>query len=163
VLAAYLSGMSGPLFRELRDQQSLAYTVQAGYDQGLNIGSFRFYIATDPSKVAAAWSGFQDIIQRVRTENINPEELEGAKRYLTGTAKINRQTVSSRTGLALMNSLYGLGLDYEERHLADIEKVTAEEVRAAAEQFLAPERGLLAILGPAALGPWAPDPIAGGR
>jgi len=147
VLAAYLSGMSGPLFQELRDQQSLAYTVQAGYDQGLNIGSFRFYIATDPSKVGAAWAGFQDIIRRVRKENINQEELEGAKRYLTGTAKINRQTVSSRTGLALMNSLYGLGLDYEDRHLEDIGKVTVEEVRAAAEKFLDPERGLLAVLG----------------
>jgi hypothetical protein len=31
--------------------------------------------------------------------------LEGTKRYLTGTAKISRQTVSSRAGRALMNSL----------------------------------------------------------
>jgi zinc protease len=139
--------MSGPLFRELRDQQSLAYTVQAWYEQGLNTGSFRFYIATDPLKVGAAWAGFQDIVQKVRGGTIGPEELEGAKRYLTGTAKISRQTVSSRTGEALMNSLYGLGLDYEERRLADIEKVTAAEVLAAAGRFLAPERGLLAVLG----------------
>ena len=147
LLAAYLSGMSGPLFRELRGQQSLAYTVMAGYEPGLNTGAFRFYIATDPSKVGAAWAGIQDIIQRVRTEAINPDDLEGTKRYLTGTAKINRQTVSSRTGLALVNSLYGLGLDYDEEHLAAIEKVTAEEVLAAAGRFLAPERGLLAVLG----------------
>ena len=149
VLAAYLAGMSGPLFRELRDQKSLAYTVHAGYEPGLNIGAFRFYIATDPSKVETAWTGIGDIIQRVRTEAISPEDLEGAKRYLTGTAKINRQTVSSRAGLALVNSLYGLGLDYDERHLEKIEKVTAEEVRAAAEHFLAPNRGFLAILGQA--------------
>jgi len=147
VLAAYLSGMSGPLFRELRDQQSLAYTVQAWYEPGLSTGAFRFYIATDPSKVGAAWAGFQGIIQKVRAETISPEELEGARRYLVGTTKISRQTVSSRTGQALLDSLYGLGLDHGERHLAEIEKVTAEEVRAAAERFLAPDRGLLAVLG----------------
>ncbi|MDR2725583.1 MAG: insulinase family protein [Candidatus Adiutrix sp.] len=147
VLAAYLSGMSGPLFRELRDQQSLAYTVQALHEPGLSIGAFRFYIATDPSKVGAAWAGFQDIIGKVRAGTINPEELEGAKRYLVGAAKIGRQTVSSRTGQALLNSLYGLGLDHEEKHLAEIEKVTASEVRAAAGRFLAPDRGLLAVLG----------------
>ena len=139
--------MSGPLFRELRDQQSLAYTVHAGYEPGLNAGSFRFYIATDPSKVEAARAGFQGLIQRFRAEAISPEELEGAKRYLTGTAKISRQTVSSRTGLVLLNTLYDLGLDHDERHLAAIEKVTAEEVREAAERFLAPDKGLMAILG----------------
>lgn len=149
VLAAYLSGMSGPLFRELRDQQSLAYTVQCGYNPGLNIGSFNFYIATDPKKVEAALSGFDGIIKRTRENPISREELEGAKRYIIGTTKIRLQTVSSRTGQAISNSLYGLGLDYEEKRLADIEKVTAEDVRNAAAKYLQKDHGVLAILGQA--------------
>jgi zinc protease len=152
VLAAYLSGMSGPLFRELRDRQSLAYTVQAGYNPGLNIGSFSFYIATDPQKVNAALAGFKDIIQRIREKDIEPEELEGAKRYLAGTTKIRLQTVSSRTTQAILDSLYGLGLDYEKQRIEAIGRVTAEEVRRAAAEYLAPDRGLLAVLGQTASG-----------
>lgn len=147
VLAAYLSGMSGPLFRELRDQKSLAYTVQCSYNPGLNIGSFSFYIATDPQKVTAALEGFEDIIKRTREKLITDKDLEGTKRYLVGTTKIRAQTVSSRTGQALLNTLYGLGLDYEAEQLAAIEKVTAEEVRAVAAKYLQPQNGVLTILG----------------
>lgn len=147
VLAAYLSGMSGPLFRELRDQQSLAYTVQCGYNPGLNIGSFSFYIATDPTKVKAALSGFNDIINRTRENRISAEDLEGAKRFIIGTTKIRLQTVSSQAGQAILNSLYGLGLDYEEKRLAAIEKISAEDVRKTADKYLRPEHGVLAVLG----------------
>lgn len=147
VLAAYLSGMSGPLFRELRDQQSLAYTVQCGYNPGLNVGSFNFYIATDPAKVKAALTGVNDIISRTRENRISAQDLEGTKRYIIGTTKIRLQTVSSQAGQAILNSLYGLGLDYEEKRLAAIEKVSAEEVRKAADKYLRPEHGVLAVLG----------------
>ncbi|MDR1044303.1 MAG: insulinase family protein [Candidatus Adiutrix sp.] len=147
VLAAYLSGMSGPLFRELRDRQSLAYTVQCGYNPGLAVGSFTFYIASDPTKVEAALKGFNEIIERTRNQALSGEELEGAKRYLVGSTKIRLQTVSSRSGQAILNSLYGLGLDYEDQRLKAIEKVTAEEVRAAAAKYLNPDRGVLSVLG----------------
>ena len=147
VLAAYLSGMSGPLFRELRDQQSLAYTVQCGFNPGLGIGSFSFYIATDPAKVEAALQGFEGIIKRTREQAISQEDLDGAKRYIIGTTKIRLQTVSSRAGQAILNSLYGLGLDYEEKRLADIEKVSVEDIKRVAAKYLHPEHGVLAILG----------------
>ncbi|UQZ90672.1 hypothetical protein C4J81_16255 [Deltaproteobacteria bacterium Smac51] len=147
VLAAYLSGMSGPLFRELRDQQSLAYTVHCGYNPGLSIGSFSFYIATDPKKVDQAMAGFNNIIERTRTTPISDEELDGAKRYIIGTTKIRLQTVSSRAGQALLNTLYGLGLDYDEKRLAAIEKVTAQEVMEVAARHLRPQNEVLAVLG----------------
>jgi zinc protease len=147
VLAAYLSGMSGPLFRELRDQQSLAYTVHCGYSPGLGTGSFSFYIATDPQKVEKAMAGFKDIIERVRTGLISAEELDGAKRYISGSTKIRLQTVSSRAGQAILNSLYGLGLDYEEKRLAAIENISARDVREAAARYLTAQGEVLAVIG----------------
>ncbi|MDR2827508.1 MAG: insulinase family protein [Candidatus Adiutrix intracellularis] len=147
VLTAYLSGMSGPLFRELRDQQSLAYTVQCSYNPGLGIGAFTFYIATDPQKVKAALAGFKDIIERIKKVPISTKDLEGAKRYLAGTTKIRLQTISSRASQIIMNSLYDLGLDYEERHLAAIVKVTAEDVQKVATKYLDQDRAVLAIIG----------------
>jgi zinc protease len=147
VLAAYLSGMSGPLFRELRDQQSLAYTVQCGYNPGLKVGSFSFYIASDPQKVTAALAGFDDIIKRIQARPISPEDLEGTKRYIIGATKIRFQTVSGRAGQAILNCLYGLGLDYEDKRLAAIAQVTAEDVRLAAVKYLQKDSGVLVILG----------------
>lgn len=147
VLSAYLSGMSGPLFRELRDQQSLAYTVQCGFNPALGIGSFSFYIATDPNKTDAALNGLEEIIKRSREQLISREELDGAKRYINGATKIRLQTVSSRASQATLYSLYGLGLDYDEKRLEAIEKVTAEDVRRVAAKYLQAQSEVRAVLG----------------
>ena len=57
VLGGILGGQGGRLFVELRDRQSLAYSVSAYSSCGLDAGTFAFYIATSPNKVAQAVEG----------------------------------------------------------------------------------------------------------
>ncbi|MGL4207799.1 MAG: hypothetical protein ACRCTY_00270, partial [Candidatus Adiutrix sp.] len=102
----------------------------------------------DPTKVDEALAGFNEIIAKVRQNEISAEELEGAKRYISGITKIRLQTVASRAGQTLFNTLYGLGLDYETQRLAAIEKITAQEVMKAAFKYLNPNHSVLAQLGP---------------
>ena len=147
VLSAYLSGMAGPLFRELRDQKSLAYTVMSSYNPGLEVGAFSFYIATDPKKVDEALAGFNGIIEKIKTQKISEEELAGTKRFLSGSIKQRNQTIANRATQALLNDLYHLGIDFDEKHLAAIEKVTAEDVLKMAQKYLSMENGALAMLG----------------
>jgi zinc protease len=54
VLQNYASGMGGRLFDELRDKQSLAYTVMLRHQQGLANGSLLAYIATSPENEGRA-------------------------------------------------------------------------------------------------------------
>ncbi|MDH3393517.1 MAG: insulinase family protein, partial [Desulfobulbaceae bacterium] len=50
ILDTALSGQSGRLFTQLRDKQSLAYSLSSFALQGLDTGSFGIYIGTSPDK-----------------------------------------------------------------------------------------------------------------
>jgi predicted Zn-dependent peptidase len=147
VLDSYLSGMGGPLFNELRNKQSLAYAVMSSYGAGLNVGAFMFYIATDPQKTEQALVGLNTLIEQVRTEKLTNEAVSQAIKYLTGQQKINFQTLGKQSEEALYNSLYGLGLDYKEKHLNQIKAVTAEDIFRVAQKYLDPKQSVLAIVG----------------
>ncbi|MDR1083616.1 MAG: insulinase family protein [Deltaproteobacteria bacterium] len=147
VLSAHLSGMGGILFTRLRDQQSLAYVVSSGYNPGLLVGTFYFYIATDPQKTGQATAGILDIIDETKANVISGEELAGAKRYLVGIKKITRQTLSHRVDESVFNKLLGLGLDFDARYLKAIEAVTAADLQRVARKYLDLDRAFFGAAG----------------
>jgi zinc protease len=147
VLDSYLSGLGGLLFNELRNKQSLAYTVASSYNPGLKVGAFNFYIATDPQKTGQATSGILNIIDTLRTAPLTEEQVQGAIRYLMGQKVIMRQTLSFRSDEFVFSVLYNLGEDYDERHLAEIEAVTAQDILRVAQKYLVPGSGVLSVVG----------------
>jgi zinc protease len=147
VLESHLSGMGGLLFNELRNKRSLAYTVFSMYQSGLNSSYNAMYIATDPQKSAEAVSGLLEIIELVRTQPLTDEEVGQAISYFVGQKKVNSQRLSSRSEEALLNSLYGLGLDYAEEQIKRVEAVTAADVLRVAQTYFTPETSVLAVVG----------------
>lgn len=150
VLDAYFSGMGGALFSELRDRQSLAYTVTSIYTPGLNgVGGFTFYIACDPRKKERALAGMNAIIAEVRAAPPSVEAADRAKRYVLGLKKIGRQTLGAKANQALFDDLYQLGPDSESRLEAAISRVKPEDLQRAALKYLSPERAVTVEIGPA--------------
>jgi zinc protease len=147
VLNAYLSGMGGVLFQELRDRQSLAYVVASGYNPGLKIGTFFFYIATDPAKAPQAVSGALEILGQTRAAEIDPKDLAAAKSYILGANKIAKQTLNRRVEESVFNQLLGLGLDFESRHEEAIKAVTAADLLRVAKKHLDPGQAFFAAAG----------------
>jgi zinc protease len=148
VLDSHLSGMGGVLFNELRNKQSLAYVVYSSYSPGLDAGGFMFYIASDPQKTEQALAGLEEVVAGVRANKLTEEETAQAVRYLTGQYKIMFQTLDKRADDVLYNSLYGLGLDYREKHLERIAAVTPDDILRVAKKYLAPEGSVVAVVGP---------------
>jgi zinc protease len=136
VLDAVLSGLGGRLFSELRDQQSLAYSVTSVNRAALDPGLFAIYMATKPDKRQAAIDGIREQIRRIRDEAIPEEEIERAKNYIIGAYEVGLQTNAAQAAAMAFNERYGLGyaeyLEYPER----IKEVTAKRVRRAAEKYL---------------------------
>ncbi|MDR0549701.1 MAG: insulinase family protein [Deltaproteobacteria bacterium] len=147
VLNAYLSGMGGVLFRELRDKQSLAYLVTSGFNPGLKTGVFYFYIATDPQKTSQALEGILGVVERLKVQPIAEEELTGAKRFIAGVKKISLQTLSRRVDESVFNKLLGLGLDFDQKYLQAIMDVTPADVRRVAQKYLRVEEAFLGAAG----------------
>jgi zinc protease len=146
VLNAVLAGQSGRLFKELRDKESLAYSVFSFVAPGIDPGYIAFGIGVDPARESEAVSGFLEQIRRVRGEYITDEELERAKMFLVGSHMIRLQTLQSRADEVFFPALYGQDLDHALAFDKRIRSVTAWQVRQAALKYLDPENYTIAVV-----------------
>jgi zinc protease len=150
VLSSVLSGQGGRLFVELRDRRSLAYSVSSFSVEGIDPGYFGVYMGTSPDKVKEALAGIGVELSKLLASRLPDEEIERAKRYLTGSHAIGLQKNSARAAMIAYDEAYGIGADAYLRYDEHIEAVTAEMVLQAARELLVPQRGTLAIIGPKA-------------
>jgi len=148
VLDTILSGQGGRLFRKLRDQEGLAYTVTSFSRVGLDPGYFGTYIATSPRNLQRAIEGLQRELERVSRQEVTREELERAKRYIVGTYEIGLQTHAAQAMTMALDERYGLGFDYGKRYIQRIQKVTAEDVLRVAKAYIDLDRYVLVVVGP---------------
>jgi zinc protease len=135
LISQMLAGQGGRLFLELRDRQSLAYTVSASNVEGLAPGYFSIYIATAPEKIERARAGIFEEIDRLVTEAPSIEELQHAIRFGTGSFAIDSQRSHSRAAHIALDSIYGLGPDHSESYPEAIAGVTPEDILRVAQRI----------------------------
>lgn len=128
LISQMLAGQGGRLFLELRDRQSLAYTVSASNVEGLAPGHFTFYIATAPEKLERARRGILDEIDLLVKQEPDPESLGRAIRFGTGSFAISSQRSHSRAAHIALDSIYGLGPDFSEDYTRALRQVTPADV-----------------------------------
>ncbi len=148
VLSNVLSGMGGRLFTELRDKQSLAYTVTSFTQAGVDPGYFAVYIACSPEKLAQGREGILAELARIREERVPEEELARTKRNLIGSFEIDLQTNGAMAGTLLFDELYRNDYDAYRRYAEAIEKVSAADVQRIARKYLGLNRYAAAVVRP---------------
>jgi len=134
LIAGVASGLGGRFFDELRDRQSLAYTVSAFASERRLAGMFISYIATSPEKEEVARRGLLAEFAALRERPVSDEELERAKAYAIGTNAIAQQSGASVLGDMLDAWLLGSGLSELDEYDAMVRGVTAEQMRKVAER-----------------------------
>ena len=95
-----------------------------------------FYIATDPDKVPQALAGFRKAAADIGTSPLPAGELTRAKNLLSGEYYQDRQSLNSRSGEAASALVQGYERDMELKLVERAQKVSAEDVRAAAAAVL---------------------------
>jgi zinc protease len=140
LIAGVASGLGGRFFEELRDRQSLAYTVHAMAVERALAGMFIGYIATTPDKEDVARAGLLREFAMLAERGVTREELERAQAYAVGTHAISRQSGATLLGEMLDAWLVGRGLSELARHDDRIRAVTLADVRRVAEHYLDPAR-----------------------
>ena len=135
LISQMLAGQGGRLFLELRDRQSLAYTVAATNIEGLAPGYFSLYIATAPEKLDRARAGIFEEIDRLVSVAPSAQELQHAIRYGPGSFAISSQRSHSRAAHIALDSVYGLGPDHTEAYPAAIAQVTPEDILRVAQRI----------------------------
>ncbi|HEV7704446.1 MAG TPA: pitrilysin family protein, partial [Gemmatimonadaceae bacterium] len=135
LLAGVASGLGGRFFDQLRDKQSLAYTVSAFTAEWRNAGMFISYIATSPEKEEIARAGLLSEFAKLREAPVTEAELAQAKEYAVGTHAIRSQSGGALLGELIDAWLFGRGLAEIDEHDARIRRVTASEMQQLANRY----------------------------
>lgn len=146
-----LAGAGGRLFTELRDKQSLAYSVSSGRMEGYrDPGYFVVYIGCEPAKTNQAVDGIKSELQKMIDAPVSDAELEQAKAYLAGSYVIGLQSYSSQAQTMMFSERYGLGYDEYTKYVDNIRSVTKEDVQRIAREYFTLDRYVLSVVGPEA-------------
>jgi zinc protease len=138
--ATIASGLGGRFFDELRDRQSLAYTVHAYTNEHQLAGMFLAYIATSPEKEEIARNGLLAEFEKLRNAAVTDEELSRAKKYTLGAHAIRQESGAAVLGDILDAWMFGSGLAELDEFEDSISAVTPADIQDLAREFFDPAR-----------------------
>jgi zinc protease len=140
LIATIASGLGGRFFDELRDRQSLAYTVHAFGAERQQAGLFVAYIATSPAKEGLARDGLLREFARLCETPVSEAEITRAKSYAIGTHAIRQESGAAVMGDVLDAWQFGHDLGELTRFEECVGAVTAERILDVARKYFDPMR-----------------------
>jgi zinc protease len=140
------SGLGGRFFDELRDRQSLAYTVHAGASEKRLGGIFVSYIATSPEKEEVARAGLLAEFAKLREHGVSDDEIARAKEYTIGAHAISQELSATLLSEMLDAWMFGAGLEEILEYDTRVRAVTADQMRELAERYFDPQRRVEGIV-----------------
>jgi len=148
VLAVLLgSGRSSRLFQQVREKSGLVHHVDAWtYSPGLP-GLFGVSAVVDGDQFEPARAALLAEVEKVKTNLVSGEELQKAVKQFISATLAARKTMEGQAQSLGGNWLSANDLNFSERYLAAVKRVTAAEIQRVARQYLTPEnRTLYALL-----------------
>jgi zinc protease len=135
-------GESSILVEEIRDKLQLCSAIGCGDDTPAYVqGSFQIDMQLDADKIAAAETAVLARIEKIRTEGIEQDRLDRAKAQMK-MARLQALQTSQDVAASLATDYMSTGdAHFSDQYVDHIAAVTAEQVKAAANEFL--DRGKL--------------------
>ena len=140
-------GMSSRLFRTLRDEEGLAYSVGSAYPTRRGAGRIVLHIGTAPQNVVAAEAGLRREVERLAGEPVPQDELERTKAYLSGSFVLDRRTNGRQSFYLAFYEAMGVGAEYVMQYPSLLEAVVATDVLRVARRHLV--EPAVVVVGPA--------------
>ncbi|HEX6946383.1 MAG TPA: pitrilysin family protein [Acidimicrobiia bacterium] len=141
-------GMSSRLFREIREERGLAYSVYSFRLSYADAGAWGVYVGTTPSQTDTCLDLVQAELAKVVAEGITEEELERAKGSMRGGIALSMEDPNSRMIRLGRDELTGLPhLSVDER-IARLEAVDLADVKAVAADLYGSDVRTLGAVGP---------------
>jgi predicted Zn-dependent peptidase len=122
------SRMTSRLFIELREKLGFAYEVGSMYPLRREKSYLAIYVGFDKENMNLVLKKIAEILKDFCTTEVSDEELTNTKMYVKGLYVMDRQTVSKVSYHCGWCEIVGLGYDYGDKHLEDLEKVTTKNI-----------------------------------
>ena len=146
VMVDAFSRESGVLFRSIREKKGLSYATGAFQVQGMDPGYILAYAFSSRENIGRVKDIILAEIESFIKTGISGEELKKSKNHLKAMQQMELVANSSFIFAASLDELYGLGYMNYKDYNKNIESVTAENVKKAAQKLLTLDRCAIVIL-----------------
>ena len=146
-------GFTARLTEEVREKRGLTYSVYSTFSPGLHAGAFTMGLQTRPDQAQQALDLVREVLARYVADGPTEKELRAAKDNLIGGFALridsNRKLLDNLSNIAWNR----LPLDYLDTWTAQVERITAADIRAAFARNLQPQKMATVVLGAKATSP----------
>jgi zinc protease len=153
-MAAYIlnyiiggGGFSSTLMQEVREKRGLAYSVYTYLYPLDRAALFLGGVATKNEAVSQSINVIRDELTRIAASGPTADELENAKRYLTGSYALRFDSSVKIANTLLWTQIEDLGMDYIDKRNSLVEAVTLGDVKRVAAQLIKPGNLVITVVG----------------
>ena len=140
-------GRSSRLYQEVREKKSIVHSVDAWTYSPGNPGLFGMSALVDADKFLPARDALLAEVERLKSQPVSPEEVNKAVKQFTSATLASRKTMGGQAQDLGSNWLSANDLNFSERYLAAIKRVTPADLQRVAREYLTPgNRTLYALL-----------------
>lgn len=139
---------SSRLFNEIREKRGLAYEIGTQVKRLKDTGAFIVHAGVDNRRLEESLKLIQSELRRVREKPVSASELCRAKEFYIGQLLLSLEDTLDHMfwigePMVALNKTFSL-----DEVVAAVRKVTAADIRAAAELLFPAHTGRLAVIGP---------------
>ncbi|GGC07022.1 peptidase M16 [Oxalicibacterium flavum] len=140
-------GFVSRLMNEVREKRGLTYGVSSYFEPMAQPGPFQIGLQTKAEQADAALKIVRETVDGFLREGPTAAELKAAKDNLVGGFALRIDSNKKLLENIAMIGFYGLPLDYLDTWTANVERVTAAQIRAAFQRKLHPEQFSTVVVG----------------
>lgn len=141
-------GFSGRLTQSVRSDLGLAYSVFGAYSSNINYPGF-FYVGvmTKSSTTAEAIDAMLVEVEKLQDTPVPAEELSEAKDRFLNSLVFRYDSKNKILNERISNEYNGLPQNYFDQYVEELKKVSSEDIRRVAKQYLKPESVQILVVG----------------
>ena len=128
-------GMSSRIYKNLREQDGLAYQLGSIYSPKSIAGMFITYIGTNPESLDYSKEKIKLEIERLKMEFVSDTELQDAKDRLKGGFIIALEKNSEKAFNTGLFEAMGVGYDFLEKYISIIDSISASDIVRVANKY----------------------------
>ena len=142
-----LGGGDARLFNNLREDKGYTYGAYSSLSSDELVGKFTAHANVRNAVTDSAVMEFMKELKNMREGQVEDEELETAKNYLTGSFARSLESPQTIASFALNIARYGLDKDYYKNYLKNVAAVSKEDVQRVAEKYIQPDKSYIMVVG----------------
>ena len=149
VLATILGdGRSSVFYRTIKEQKQLVSSISASNTGFKDDGIFYISATFNPDKCAKLEQTIFDEIKNIQKNGVTQEQLRLAKNIIERDTYYARESISNIAGEIGYTYVTTDDIKYYDSYLENIKKVTADDVKNAANKYLGKDKSAVSILLP---------------